>query len=127
MPRAEGEPNKTKHLNTDIPTFSVGSFSTYWVSGSLNGNSAEFLADTGATVTLLKNEKWEGAKVRNQLESWGRQKLVGANRLPVTMYGCAEVELKADCKVFRHQAVITDITTWCHPGITFPGATARSA
>ena len=63
MPRAKGEANKTKHLNTNIPTFSVGSASTYLVSGSLNGNSAEFLADTGPLLLSSKKKNGRAQKV----------------------------------------------------------------
>ena len=108
---SEGEPNKAQHPNTNIPTLSVGSTSTYRLTGFVNGTRAEFLVDTGAAVTLVRKEVWECTKGRQQLEPWHGQKLVGVNGLPVTTYGSVKVELKVDGNTFHHQAIITDVTT----------------
>ena len=65
----------------------------YRLPGCVNGVDITLLLDTGAAVTLLRQDVW--AKVAAspdspaQLGSWTGASLVSAGGIPLTVHGCA--------------------------------------
>ena len=65
----------------------------YRVEGAVNGIPTSFLLDTGAAVTLLRQDTWETitANCPQDLKNWSALRLVSADGSPLTIHGSAQV------------------------------------
>ena len=85
----------------------------YRLSGTLNGTEISLLLDTGAAVTLLRADTWSQitAKTPQQLRSWSTVTLVSAGGTPLTIHGCACVELELEGNTFMTDIVVVSPLT----------------
>ena len=93
----EGEPIKA-HTNVYVcvsPTILTGG---YRLLGAINGAQMSLLLDTGAAVTLLREDTWAraAAKHTQELQPRSTLKLVSAGGTPLTIHGCTCVELELE-------------------------------
>ena len=63
--------------------------------GAVNEVQLSLLLDTGATVTLLREDTWAriAANKPQELKPWSMLKLVSSGWAPLTIHGSARVEL----------------------------------
>ena len=91
--------------NTHI--FQVNPTGGYRISGKVNGVSASFLVDTGASVTLIRDDIWRQTQIAsNRLEPWTGRRLLGADGSPLQIHGRAEAELDLGGRLFTTYVVI---------------------
>ena len=71
------------------------------------GISVLFLLDTGASVTLLRNDTWErvSAVSRNSLSPWSGQHLVGVDGSPLQVFGRTELQLMLSGRELKAQVL----------------------
>ena len=96
----------------------------YRLPGCVNGVDITLLLDTGAAVTLLRQDVW--AKVAAspdspaQLGSWTGASLVSAGGTPLTVHGCACLALNLGGKIFpTNFVVVSPLTSEAILGIDF--------
>ena len=103
----EGEATKAQE-NILISAFSPF---TYRARVQIAGTDAAFIPDTGAAVTLLKQEVWEGLKSKLPsctLYPWKREKLVGAGGTALQIVGYTELELTISETPFAANVVVVE-------------------
>ena len=66
--------------------------SSYRVSGSISGVQTSFLVDTGAAVTLVREDVWVRCKPPWSLTPWTKQRLVGVGGSRLAIRGCAQAK-----------------------------------
>lgn len=72
---------------------------------------AAFIPDTGAAVTLLKQEVWDRLKNKPStcpLRPWNRERLVGAGGTALKILGCTELGLTISEKIFTADVVVVE-------------------
>ena len=118
----EGEPIKA-HTNVYVcvsPTTLTGG---YRLSGAVNGAQMSLLLDTGAAVTLLREDTWVRATAKDPQELQPRStlKLVSADGTPLTIHGCAcvELELEGAKKFTTEVVVVSPLTSEAILGLDF--------
>ena len=93
----------------------------YRLSGSINGTNLNLLLDTGAAVTLLRDDIWR--KITPQppsLEPWTGATLVSAGGMPLTVHGCVLVDLDLGGREFKtSMVVVSPLTSEAILGIDF--------
>ena len=94
----------------------------YRVDGKINRIPISFLLDTGAAVTLIREDVWSrinsGGQVR--LEPWSEQRLVSVDGSPLDVFGQTEVELDLGRCVFQMTVVVVSpLTTEAILGLDF--------
>ena len=104
-----GKRNKVQPLIIS-PVISADS---YRVVGEVDGISTSFLLDTGAAVTLLREDVWRKTKPRREknLRPWSVRHLVGVDGSPLEVRGCVEVELIVANEKFKMDVVIVGSLT----------------
>ena len=65
----------------------------YYVPARINNVSVSCLVDTGAAVTLIREEVWNKIACGDTLESWTGQTLIGVEGAPLRVLGTKEVNL----------------------------------
>ena len=108
----DGEPlmvQSTSHINVSPVTPVEG----YRLPGKVGGIAVSFLLDTGAAVTLLRNDIWVqiAALSSKCLKQWSTASLVSVDGTPLTVHGCASVELELGGRHFMTEIVIVDPLT----------------
>ena len=80
----------------------------YRVKGSIYGVPVSFLLDTGAVVTLLREDKWKeiSAGGERRLRPWSTQRLVGVDGSPLDIRGCAAVDFVVADESFTVEVVV---------------------
>jgi hypothetical protein len=69
--------------------------------GKINGVPADFLVDTGAAVTLVRDDLWKQAGLSLQsLIPWGGCRLLGVDGSPLKIHGQAKTNLEFHERVF---------------------------
>ena len=118
----EGEPIKA-HTNVYVcvsPTILTGG---YRLSGAVNGAQMSLLLDTGAAVTLLQEDTWARAVAKHlqELQPRSTLKLVNVGGTPLTIHGCACVELKLEAakKFTTEVVVVSPLTSEAILGLDF--------
>jgi predicted aspartyl protease len=83
------------------------------VSGVIGGVEVSLLLDTGAAVTLLREDTWSQIALKNPqtLEPWVSVALVSAGGTPLTIHGCTNVELEMGNEKFTAQVVVVSPLT----------------
>ncbi len=81
--------------------------------GAVNGVRMSLLLDTGAAVTLLREDTWARvvAKSPQELRPWSALKLVSAGGTPLTIHGSARVELELEGEKFTTPIVVVSPLT----------------
>ena len=104
------------HSSSVIPT------GGYRLSGSVDGVDLSLLLDTGPAVTLLRKDVWEqiSREKRPVLRPWLTMKLVTAGGMPLTVHGCASVNLRLGQETFESEVVVASpLTSEAIIGIDF--------
>ena len=93
----------------------------YRLTGSINGTNINLLLDTGAAVTLLREDVWKQlAPKPHSLEPWPGATLVSAGGMPLTVHGCACVNLNLGGRDFKTgMVVVSPLTSEAILGIDF--------
>ena len=93
----------------------------YRLPGSINGTSITLLLDTGAAVTLLRQDVWMRiTALPSDLEPWSGATLVSAGGTPLTIHGCACVTLELGGGKYQTDfVVVSPLTSEAILGIDF--------
>ena len=103
-PAGEGLPETQTHIINCIPAVNDCTFSdeivlkavdpaqAYHVAGYINGVAINFMADTGASVSLLHSDIWRQltSNCNLVLDAWHR-KLIGVEESPLSVLGTASL------------------------------------
>ena len=90
--------------NTHI--FQVNPTRGYRISGKVNGVSASFLVDTGAAVTLIRDDICQQTQIaNNRLEPWTGHRLLRVDGSPLQIHGRTEAELDLGGHLFTTDVV----------------------
>ena len=90
--------------------------------GAVNDVQLSLLLDTRAAVTLLREDVWAriAAKKSQELKPRSTLKLVSAGGVPLTIHGCARVELELEEEKFATEiVVVSPLTTEAILGLDF--------
>ena len=90
--------------------------------GAVNDVQLSLLLDTGAAVTLLREDTWAciATKKPKELKLWSTLKLVSAGGAPLTIHGSARVELELEEEKFATEiVVVSPLTTEAILGLDF--------
>ena len=114
----EGEPNKAHSCVCVSP---VALTRGYRLLGAVNGVQMSLLLDTGAAVTLLREDTWARitAESPQELRPWSTLKLVSAGGTPLTIHGSARVELDLEGEKFTTIVVVSPLTSEAILGLDF--------
>ena len=102
---AESTSSKDEHT-----VLQVNPTSGFRLLGSINGASASFLIDTGASVTLVREDLWKRTQsaVHIQLTPWIGCRLKGVDGSPLHVLGQVAVELQFGKKHFPTDVVVAE-------------------
>lgn len=91
----------------------VDSTGGYHVVGSVDGVQVSLLLDTGAAVTVLREDTWSQVTAKNPqaLRPWSAVTLVSAGGTPLTVRGCASVQLELGGEEFMVEIVVVSPLT----------------
>ena len=118
----EGEPSKAHSPNVCVYVSPVAPRGGYHLFGAVNEVQLSLLLDTGAAVTLLREDTWARitAKKPQELKPWSMLKLVSAGGAPLTIHGSARVELELEEEKFATEiVVVSPLTTEAILGLDF--------
>ena len=93
----------------------------YRLPGTLSGVEVTLLLDTGAAVTLLRQDVWNRLAGRcHELKPWSGATLLSAGGTPLTVHGCTSLELKLGDREFMTKfVVVSPLTSEAILGIDF--------
>ena len=93
----------------------------YRLASSINGTHVDVLVDTGAAVTLLREDIWRQLMAQpSDLKPWPGAALVSAGGAPLTVHGCVCVDLVLGGKKFETEmVVVSPLTSEAILGIDF--------
>ena len=94
----------------------------YRLSGTIHGVNISLLLDTGAAVTLLREDTWlqVAAKDLPALKPWSAAKLISAAGAPLTVHGSASIQLKLGNEGFITEVlVVSPLTSEAILGLDF--------
>ena len=102
----------------------VTSTGGYRLEGTVNGAQTSFLVDTGAAVSLLRDDAWARSNAERacteSLKPWSNPRLVGVDGSPLPVLGCARVEIDlAGEKLPMDVVVVSTLTTEAILGLDF--------
>ena len=80
----------------------------YRVEGEVHGVRVKFLVDSGAAVTLMRNDAWERINKKHPLtlKAYKTSGLVGVEGSSLTIHGCATVNLHLGNRVIETDIVV---------------------
>ena len=89
-------------------TLSLTSYANYRVHGRIHSIITEFTIDTGAAVSLVRQDVWSRAAIDGglQLVPWSRQTLVGVNGSPLQMHGQGLLQFMLLDKTFETSVIV---------------------
>ena len=92
------------------PVVSAGG---YRLSGTINGVELSLLLDTGAVVSLLREDAWSRVTANNpqDLRPWSTVRLVTAGGASLTVHGCASVKLELGGNEYSTDIVVVSPLT----------------
>ena len=92
-----------------MPTLSLSSCANYRVHGRINSIVTEFTIDTGAAVSLVRQDVWYRAAKDGglQLVQWSGQTLVGVNGSPLQTHGQGLLQFTLQDKTFEASVIVT--------------------
>lgn len=81
--------------------------------GAINGVGLSLLIDTGAVVTLLREDVWRRVTAAHpqDLKPWSAITLVSAGGTTITIHGCGLVELELKHKKYPMEIVVVSPLT----------------
>ena len=93
----------------------------YRLPGSINGVNLDLLLDTGAAVTLLREDVWKQIVPRpSDLKPWPGAALVSAGGMPLTVHGCVCVNLVLGDREYQtNMVIVSPLTSEAILGIDF--------
>ena len=103
----------------ESPFFLTGGYRLW---GAINGVRMSWLLDTGAALTLFREDTWAriSAESPQELRLWSTPKLVSAGGTPLTTHGSAQVELDQEGEKFTTDVVVvSSLTSEAIPGLYF--------
>ena len=118
----EVEESEVQTFDTIVYASPVVPAGGYCLSSSICGVSVSFLLDTGAAVTLLREDIWAEISTRTHktLKPWSAVKLVGAGGAPLAVHGCANIELELGSEKFSMDVVmVSPLTSDAILGVDF--------
>ena len=88
-PPPEGRSQAVQNIQDVILTSPISPTRGFRLSGSVNGTEVSLLLDTGAAITLLRQDTWERVlgEELSTLEPWQSAKLLSAGGTPLTVHG----------------------------------------
>ena len=97
----EGQHLKAKQNNMIVHTLSTSCGGSYCVTGVIQTVPVTFVLDTGAAVSLIRENIWvrisRAASVRlPELQPWKSKRLVGVNGSPLSVRGFGKVQVFLD-------------------------------
>ena len=118
----EDELSKAHSPNVCVCVSPVAPKGGYRLLGAVNAVQLSLLLDTRAAVTLLREDVWAriAAKKSQELKPRSTLKLVSAGGVPLTIHGCARVELELEEEKFATEiVVVSPLTTEAILGLDF--------
>ena len=109
-PASGGKPVKAhEECHLTVPTLSLSSCANYRVHGRINSIVTEFTIDTGAAVSLVRQDVWSRAAKDGglQLVQWSGQTLVGVNGAPLQTHGQGLLQFTLQDKTFEASVIVT--------------------
>eukprot|EP00731_Ephydatia_muelleri_P026815 Em0018g915a len=109
-PASGGKPVKAhEECHLTVPTLSLSSCANYRVHGRINSIVTEFTIDTGAAVSLVRQDVWYRAAKDGglQLVQWSGQTLVGVNGSPLQTHGQGLLQFTLQDKTFEASVIVT--------------------
>ena len=109
----EVKESEVHYPNTYMYASPVDPTGGYHVVGSVDGVQVSLLLDTGTAVTLLREDTWSQVTAKNPqaLRPWSTVTLVSAGGTPLTVRGCASVELELGGEKFMVEIVVVSPLT----------------
>ena len=101
-----GSGEREESLNS---SFDPNPDTDYLFKGHVNGDPANILVDTGAAVSILAAEHWDGiGGGGTQLECCDAINLMGVQGIPLNVHGIAEVQMELKEELFSTSVLVVD-------------------
>ena len=115
--QVSGGDDSEVHHTVDISPITGG----YRLPGTLNGVEVTLLLDTGAAVTLVRQDVWSQLVTGpSTLKPWSGATLVSAGGTPLSVHGCARLGLGLGGRKFQVEfVVVSPLTSEAILGIDF--------
>ena len=106
-------PRKVHTTHTDVPIFPIVSVGGHYLSARINNADFSLLLDTGAVVTLLRQDTWLRAtsSTSQTLRPWAFVNFISAGGTALTIHGCVTADLELDNKVYSSEVVVVSPLT----------------
>ena len=114
--QVSGGDDSEVHHTVDISPITGG----YRLPGTLNGVGVTLLLDTGAAVTLVRQDVWSQIVTGpSTLKPWSGATLVSAGGTPLSVHGCARLDLGLGGREFQVEfVVVSPLTSEAILGLT---------
>ena len=84
----------------------------YQLEATVDGVSVPFLLDTGAAVSLLREDTWKRVNAGSRtLEPWNKKRLVSVDGTPLRTLGRAKVDLNLAGRTYRQEVLVVSALT----------------
>ena len=101
----EEQVSKIKNQHHNV--FQVNPSGGYQLRGAVNGTPTAFLVDTGAAVTLIRDDVWQQTSTASkELKPWKGCRLLSVDGSPLHIRGQTTAELEFEGKQFKTRVVI---------------------
>ena len=115
--------NVMTHSPSNLTISVVTPTGGFRVSGSVNGWATSFLVDTGAAVTLVREDAWKKISTGTQrvyLQPWSKHSLVGVDGTSLQVNGQAKIDLSLEGHCYPTDIVVViPLTTEAILGLDF--------
>ena len=88
--------------------FSVNPVPAFSIKTSIQNYDVTFVLDTGAAVTLLREDTWDNLAPDTPLEPWTRHNLVGVEGSQLQVRGLAKADILISGKPYQAKLIIVD-------------------
>ena len=108
--------NMANHV---IDLFTFNPHSAFYINGTINSYSVQFMIDTGAAVSLIDTSTWNKINGQSVIKPWVNPGLVGVNGVPLRVEGTATPLLQISDTEYPIEVIIADLRTEAILGVDF--------
>ena len=105
--------------NDIIDLFAVNPHVAFHINAVINSYTVHFMLDTGAAVSLLRNDTWNKIKGTSTLIPWTNPGLVGVGGTLLRVSGIAKLCLELGGQQYHVEMVVADLRTEGILGLDF--------